>query len=82
MMVFQEFDQLPPWKTVLENVMFPLLASRKATRAQARDTALHFLNKVGLADFADVMPHMLSGDEAACGDSPRAGDEAAYSTDG
>jgi NitT/TauT family transport system ATP-binding protein len=61
MMVFQEFDQLPPWKTVLENVMFPLLASRKATRAQARDTALHFLNKVGLADFADVMPHMLSG---------------------
>jgi NitT/TauT family transport system ATP-binding protein len=61
MMVFQEFDQLPPWKTVLENVMFPLLASRKATRVQARDTALHFLNKVGLADFADVMPHMLSG---------------------
>ena len=26
--VFQEFDQLPPWKTVLENTMFPLLASR------------------------------------------------------
>lgn len=61
MMVFQEFDQLPPWKTVLENVMFPLLASRKATRPEARDTALHFLSKVGLADFADVMPHMLSG---------------------
>ena len=27
--VFQEFDQLPPWKTVLENVMFPLLASKR-----------------------------------------------------
>ncbi|MBE8208074.1 ATP-binding cassette domain-containing protein, partial [Leptospira borgpetersenii serovar Ballum] len=27
MMVSQEFDQLPPWKTVLENVMFPLVAS-------------------------------------------------------
>lgn len=26
--VFQEFDQLPPWKTVKQNVMFPLLASR------------------------------------------------------
>jgi NitT/TauT family transport system ATP-binding protein len=25
--VFQEFDQLPPWKTVKQNVMFPLLAS-------------------------------------------------------
>ncbi|MCL6744674.1 ABC transporter ATP-binding protein [Kosakonia sp. R1.Fl] len=61
MMVFQEFDQLPPWKTVLENVMFPLLASRKANRAQAKEAALHFLGKVGLADFADVMPHMLSG---------------------
>ncbi|WP_342324148.1 ABC transporter ATP-binding protein [Kosakonia sp. BYX6] len=61
MMVFQEFDQLPPWKTVLENVMFPLLASRKARRAEAKETALHFLNKVGLAEFADVMPHMLSG---------------------
>ena len=24
MMVFQEFDQLLPWKTVLQNVMFPL----------------------------------------------------------
>lgn len=61
MMVFQEFDQLPPWKTVLENVMFPLLASRKASRAEAKETALHFLHKVGLAEFADVMPHMLSG---------------------
>src|SRR5690348_16429309 len=27
MMVFQEFDQLLPWKTVKENVMFPLTAS-------------------------------------------------------
>src|SRR5438034_323870 len=25
MMVFQEFDQLLPWKTVLGNVLFPLL---------------------------------------------------------
>ncbi|MDU6242447.1 MAG: ATP-binding cassette domain-containing protein, partial [Bradyrhizobium sp.] len=61
MMIFQEFDQLPPWKTVLENVMFPLLASRKASRSQAKETALHFLHKVGLAEFADAMPHMLSG---------------------
>ena len=60
-MVFQEFDQLPPWKTVLENVMFPLLASRKAGRSQAKETALHFLHKVGLAEFADAMPHTLSG---------------------
>ena len=29
MMVFQEFDQLLPWKTVLGNVTFPLSATRR-----------------------------------------------------
>jgi ABC-type glutathione transport system ATPase component len=32
--VFQEFDQLPPWKTVRENVMFPLLASKRRSVKQ------------------------------------------------
>lgn len=59
--VFQEFDQLPPWKTVLGNVMFPLLASRRLPRPQARERALDALSKVGLADFADAHPHQLSG---------------------
>lgn len=61
MMVFQEFDQLPPWKTVLENTLFPLLASRQANRQQARERALYYLEKVGLAEFADAYPHTLSG---------------------
>ncbi|MCU5773333.1 ABC transporter ATP-binding protein [Erwiniaceae bacterium BAC15a-03b] len=61
MMVFQEFDQLPPWKSVLENVMFPLIASGKARRREAREIARHFLDKVGLAGFADALPHTLSG---------------------
>ncbi|MGC3984342.1 MAG: ABC transporter ATP-binding protein [Pseudorhodoferax sp.] len=59
--VFQEFDQLPPWKTVRENVMFPLLASRTLGRKEAGERALHYLDKVGLAGFADVHPHQLSG---------------------
>ena len=59
--VFQEFDQLPPWKTVLANVMFPLLASRRLARKEARERALEVLRKVGLADFADAHPHTLSG---------------------
>ena len=59
--VFQEFDQLPPWKTVLENTMFPLLASRQASRGEARERALHYLDKVGLARFVDAYPHHLSG---------------------
>ncbi|MBV8272055.1 MAG: ABC transporter ATP-binding protein [Cupriavidus sp.] len=59
--VFQEFDQLPPWKTVRQNVMFPLQQSRGMSKAEAADVALHFLNKVGLAAFADAYPHTLSG---------------------
>jgi NitT/TauT family transport system ATP-binding protein len=58
--VFQEFDQLPPWKTVKQNVMFPLLASGVA-RKEAAERALHWLEKVGLARFADAYPHTLSG---------------------
>jgi NitT/TauT family transport system ATP-binding protein len=59
--VFQEFDQLPPWKTVRENVMFPLRASGTLGRKEAAERALHYLDKVGLARFADVHPHQLSG---------------------
>src|SRR5471032_411319 len=59
--VFQEFDQLPPWKTVLQNVAFPLRVGKKLSRAEARERALHFLDKVGLAAFADAYPHTLSG---------------------
>ena len=61
LVVFQELDQLPPWKTVLANVMFPLLASRRCDRAEARRRALAMLDKVGLAPFADAYPHTLSG---------------------
>ena len=59
--VFQEFDQLPPWKTVKQNVMFPLLASRTLKRKEAEERALHYLDKVGLGGFADAYPHTLSG---------------------
>lgn len=59
--VFQEFDQLPPWKTVKANVMFPLRASRLMPRKQAEERAMHYLDKVGLASFADAYPHTLSG---------------------
>ncbi|MXN76790.1 ATP-binding cassette domain-containing protein [Burkholderia sp. 4701] len=59
--VFQEFDQLPPWKTVVENVAFPLRAAARLPRAEARERALHYLDKVGLSAFADAYPHTLSG---------------------
>jgi len=61
MMVFQEFDQLLPWKTVKENVMFPMLASRKYPARAALDKAMHYIEKVNLTPFADHHPHLLSG---------------------
>jgi NitT/TauT family transport system ATP-binding protein len=61
MMVFQEFDQLLPWKTVHQNVMFPMLCAGKWSRAQAAERARDFIAKVNLTKFIDVYPHMLSG---------------------
>jgi NitT/TauT family transport system ATP-binding protein len=58
--VFQEFDQLPPWKTVKQNVMFPMLVAGVGKR-DASERALAWLAKVGLANFADAYPHTLSG---------------------
>src|SRR5438067_4754847 len=34
--VFQELDQLLPWKTVKENIVFALTATGKLSRAEAR----------------------------------------------
>src|SRR3984957_18671853 len=60
-MLFQAgalFDSLPVW----ENVAFGLLASHKATRADARAQADSFLGQVGLAaSVGDLSPAELSG---------------------
>jgi NitT/TauT family transport system ATP-binding protein len=59
--VFQEFDQLLPWRTVLGNVAYPLRVARGMGQAQARGEALRFVRLVGLEDFAQAHPHQLSG---------------------
>ncbi len=59
--VFQEFDQLLPWRTVLGNVVYPLRVARKLPDGAARAQARRFIDMVGLARFADAYPHQLSG---------------------
>lgn len=59
--VFQEFDQLAPWKTVLDNVLFALRASGTLRGAAASERALYYLDKVGLSNFIHAYPNTLSG---------------------
>ncbi len=60
-MVFQEFDQLLPWRTVKGNVMFALESSGKLRGRAAEERALAYIEKVNLTKFADSYPHTLSG---------------------
>lgn len=58
-MVFQGFD-LFPWRTALENVAFGLEMRGVGRRARL-ETARHYIEMVGLNDFAASYPHQLSG---------------------
>ncbi|OYX11617.1 MAG: ABC transporter [Rhizobiales bacterium 32-66-8] len=61
MMVFQEFDQLLPWKSVYENVAYPLRSTGRFPRSEIDGRVRGYLDKIGLTRFADAFPHMLSG---------------------
>ena len=58
--VFQEFDQLFPWRTVLENVAYPLRINGRSRR-DAAVAAMRFLALTRLDQAADRYPHQLSG---------------------
>jgi polar amino acid transport system ATP-binding protein len=59
-MVFQLFN-LFPHLTAVENVMLGLTKVRGMPVAQARETALHWLDKVGLSQKTGNLPSQLSG---------------------
>jgi NitT/TauT family transport system ATP-binding protein len=58
-MVFQNFGLLP-WRSVLDNVAFPLELDGVG-RKEREETAAHYLEIVGLQRFHDHYPHELSG---------------------
>ncbi len=59
-MVFQHFNVFPHL-TVLENVMLAQILVRKRKKEEARQIAMEFLTKVGIADKKDEYPTNLSG---------------------
>ncbi|MBN1905794.1 MAG: amino acid ABC transporter ATP-binding protein [Deltaproteobacteria bacterium] len=59
-MVFQHFN-LFPHLTILENLTLGPIWVRKTPKAEAEENAMHFLEKVHIADQAKKFPGQLSG---------------------
>jgi len=57
--MFQD-STLLPWKSALDNVLFPIRILKRPVDAY-RDAARQLLERVGLDDFANKKPHELSG---------------------
>jgi len=69
-MVFQEFDQLFPWKRVWSNVAFPLKTGKRGLlrtvdktegREGINERVDHILKEVGLYEYRRYFPYQLSG---------------------
>ena len=59
-MVFQSFN-LFPHMTIAKNLMIAQQLVRKTTKAEAREVAMHFLERVKIPEQADKYPIQLSG---------------------
>lgn len=61
-LVFQDFNQLFPWKTVFENITFPMKINRIGnSNEERRILAKKYLSMVKLDDFYNDYPYQLSG---------------------
>jgi putative ABC transport system ATP-binding protein len=58
--IFQSFNLIPVLN-VFENIEFPLLLQRSLSRREREQTAMHFIEEVGLADRLKNKPNELSG---------------------
>ena len=59
-MVFQNFN-LFPHLTIIKNLMLAPRLVRKASKSEAHDTAMKYLNRVKIPEQADKYPSQLSG---------------------
>ena len=61
-LIYQDLNQLFPWKTALKNITYVLRkTSKKMKRRDAVAKAEKFLEEVGLKEFANYFPHQMSG---------------------
>ena len=61
MMVFQDYNQLFPWKTVEKNIQYPLKMKGIRDKAKRKQISDEYLKKVGLDGYQKYYPHELSG---------------------
>lgn len=60
-MVFQDFNQLLPWKTVEKNVQYALKIQGLKDKDRLKRISEEYLKKVDLEKYAQFYPHQLSG---------------------
>lgn len=60
-MVFQDFNQLFPWKTVEKNIQYPLKQQGIKDKAVLDQITSEYLEKVNLPGIQKKYPHQLSG---------------------
>jgi len=61
MMVFQDFNQLYPWKTVEKNIQYPLKVGGMKDKKTLKELSDDALKKVDLDGKQKLYPHELSG---------------------
>jgi NitT/TauT family transport system ATP-binding protein len=58
--IFQDFNQLLPWKTVKENIMYPLILNKHGTKRECEIEADNYLLSLKLKEYSTFYPHALS----------------------
>jgi NitT/TauT family transport system ATP-binding protein len=58
--IFQDYNQLLPWKTVRQNIAYPL-EIKNYNKLVIKNKVREFLELVGLLEYADYYPYTLSG---------------------
>ena len=60
--LFQQYSKsLLPWRSVVQNVAFTVEHRGEVAARERRDYCMHYLQMVGVAEFADRYPRELSG---------------------